>query len=138
MNFPTLSAHAEEFLALKRAVVKVDPHRNTQDRRSLKHREKLVRSFIAHWRDRGCPWPMSFFLINGSDGICRENLSLNEGRNFVLNYVSPLKIRCFFGFAAMPRRGIGGFFRRTDRADSRLPAAAPVRLTFAKSKVFTR
>lgn len=37
MNFPTLSAHAEEFLALKRAVAKVDPHRNTQDRRSLKH-----------------------------------------------------------------------------------------------------
>jgi hypothetical protein len=34
MNFPTLSAHAEEFLALKRAVAKVDPHRNTQDRSS--------------------------------------------------------------------------------------------------------
>ena len=64
-------------------------------------------------------------------------LIFNEGRNFLLNYVSPLKIRCFFGFAAMPRRGIGGFFRRTDRADSRLPASVPVRLTLAKSKVFT-
>jgi hypothetical protein len=42
MNFPTLSAHAEEFLALKRAVAKVDPHRNTQDRRSVKHREMLA------------------------------------------------------------------------------------------------
>ena len=30
MNFPTLSAHAEEFLALKRAVAKVDPHRDRQ------------------------------------------------------------------------------------------------------------
>jgi len=63
MNFPTLSAHAEEFLALKRAVAKVDPHRNTQDRRSLKHREKLVRSFIAYWRDRGCPWPIRSSLL---------------------------------------------------------------------------
>ena len=63
MNFPTLSAHAEEFLALKRAVAKVDPHRNTQDRRSLKHREKLLRSFIAYWRDRGCPWPMRSSLL---------------------------------------------------------------------------
>jgi len=63
MNFPTLSAHAEEFLALKRAVAKVDPHRNTRDRRNLKHREKLVRSFIAYWRDRGCPWPIRSSLL---------------------------------------------------------------------------
>ena len=63
MNFPTLSAHAEEFLALKRAVAKVDPHRNTQDRRSLRHREKLLRSFIAYWRDCGCPWPIRFSLV---------------------------------------------------------------------------
>ena len=63
MNFSTLSAHAEEFLALKRAVAKVDPHRNTQDERSLKHREKLVRSFIAYWRDRGCPWPIRSSLL---------------------------------------------------------------------------
>ena len=63
MNFPTLSAHAEEFLALKRAVAKVDPHRNTQDRRSLKHREKLLRNFVAYWRDRGCPWPMRSSLV---------------------------------------------------------------------------
>ena len=47
MNFPTLSAHAEEFLALKRAVAKVDPHRNTQDRRSVKHREKAPSEFCC-------------------------------------------------------------------------------------------
>ncbi|MGC2226147.1 MAG: tyrosine-type recombinase/integrase [Candidatus Sulfotelmatobacter sp.] len=63
MNFPTLSAHAEEFLALKRAVAKVDPHRNTQDRRSLRHRERLLRSFIAYWRDCGCPWPIRSSLV---------------------------------------------------------------------------
>jgi integrase len=58
MNFSALSSHAEEFLALKRAVAKADPHRNAQDRRSLKHREKLLRSFVAYWRGCGCPWPI--------------------------------------------------------------------------------
>ena len=52
MTFSALSAHAEEFLALKRAVAKADPHGNSQDRRSLKHREKLLRSFVAYWRDQ--------------------------------------------------------------------------------------
>jgi len=63
MNFSTLSAHAEDFLALKRAVSKVDPYRNAQDGRSLKHREKLLRSFIAYWRDCGCPWPIRSSLV---------------------------------------------------------------------------
>jgi len=58
MTFSDMSAHAEEFLALKRAVAKADPHRNSQDRRSLKHREKLLRSYVAYWRERGCPWPI--------------------------------------------------------------------------------
>jgi len=53
----------EEFLALKRAVAKVDPHRNAQDERSLKHREKLLRNFIAYWRDRGRPWPIRSSLL---------------------------------------------------------------------------
>ena len=60
MTFSALSAHAEEFLALKRAVAKSDPHRNAQDHRSLKHREKLLRSFVAYWRDQQCPWPIRF------------------------------------------------------------------------------
>ena len=42
---------------------RIDPHRNTQDRRSLKHREKLLRNFVAYWRDRGCPWPMRSSLV---------------------------------------------------------------------------
>ena len=33
MTFQTLSAHAEEFMALKRAVAEVDPHRSSQDRK---------------------------------------------------------------------------------------------------------
>ena len=63
MTFSALSAHAEAFLALKRAVAKADPHGNSQDRRSLKHREKLLRSFVAYWRDQQCPWPIRFSLV---------------------------------------------------------------------------
>jgi len=63
MTFSALSAHAEQFLALKRAVAKADPHGNSQDRRSLKHREKLLRSFVAYWRDQQCPWPIRFSLV---------------------------------------------------------------------------
>ena len=63
MTFSALSAHAEEFLALKRAVAKADPDGNSQDRRSLKHREKLLRSFVAYWRDQQCPWPIRFSLV---------------------------------------------------------------------------
>jgi integrase/recombinase XerD len=63
MTFADLSAHAEEFLALKRAVAKADPHGNSQDRRSLKHREKLLWSFVAYWRDQQCPWPIRFSLV---------------------------------------------------------------------------
>jgi len=63
MTFSALSAHAEEFLALKRAVAKADPHGNSQDHRSLKHRGKLLRSFVAYWRDQQCPWPIRFSLV---------------------------------------------------------------------------
>jgi integrase/recombinase XerD len=63
MTFAALSAYAEEFLALRRAVAKSDPHQNDQDRRSLRHREKLLRTFIAFWHDRGCPWPIRAALF---------------------------------------------------------------------------
>jgi integrase/recombinase XerD len=63
MTFSALSAHAEQFLALKRAVAKADPHGNSQDRRSMKHREKLLRSFVAYWRDQQCPWPIRFSFV---------------------------------------------------------------------------
>jgi len=63
MTFAALSIHAEQFLALKRAVARADLHGNSQDRRSLKHREKLLRSFVAYWRDQQCPWPIRFSLV---------------------------------------------------------------------------
>jgi hypothetical protein len=69
MNFSTLSAHAEEFLALKRAVAKVDPHRNAQDGRSLKHREKLRNS-------RGLTSNLCFVKSRKRKSISQQQASL--------------------------------------------------------------
>lgn len=63
MTFSALPAFAEEFLALRRAVAKSDPHHGDQNRRSLRHREKLLRSFITFWHDHGCPWPIRAALV---------------------------------------------------------------------------
>ena len=60
----------------------------------------------------------------------------NEGRNFVLNYVSPLKIRCFFGLAAMPRGGVEGSFCQKTESNCKLPAAGPIRLCPRQGKVY--
>lgn len=62
MTFSGLSAFAEEFLALRRAVAKAAPH-SDQDRRSLRYREKLLRSFLAFWRERGGLWPIRAALV---------------------------------------------------------------------------
>jgi hypothetical protein len=40
MTFSALSAHAEEFQALKSAVAKADPHGNSEDRRSPETQRK--------------------------------------------------------------------------------------------------
>jgi hypothetical protein len=57
----------------------------------------------------------------------------------VINY-SPLKIRCFFGFTAMPRtrrrRSFGSFGQKT-QANSKLPASSPIRLCPRQSSVFS-
>ncbi|MGC0774633.1 MAG: hypothetical protein WB543_16990 [Candidatus Acidiferrum sp.] len=63
MMFSAFSVYADEFLALRRAVAKADPHHNDQDRWSLRHREKLLGSFITFWHDRGCPWPIRAALV---------------------------------------------------------------------------
>jgi hypothetical protein len=47
MTFDALSAFAEEFLTLRQAVARREPHQNGRDRRGLKHREKLLRSSPA-------------------------------------------------------------------------------------------
>ena len=113
MNFPTLSAHAEEFLALKRAVAKVDLHRNTQDRRSLKHREKLLRNFVAYWRDRGCPWPMRSSLVLDwiAVGSHRQHPYRDQRRFYVVRAFLQ-QIRIFEPATEMPENIYRPLYRR--------------------------
>ena len=63
MNFAALSAFAEEFMALQSAVARRDPHQNNRDRLSLRHREKLLRNFIAYWHEHGDQWPIRSSLL---------------------------------------------------------------------------
>src|SRR5208282_6718870 len=60
-------------------------------------------------------------LMNAAEAF-RGGISFSFVQEFCLNYVSPLKIRCFFGFAAMPRPGVEGSFCRTTEAKSKLPS----------------
>jgi hypothetical protein len=55
MTFAALSAFAEEFLALRHAIAQRDRHPNGRDLHGLRHREKLLHSSLAYWRERGCP-----------------------------------------------------------------------------------
>ena len=58
MNITKLSAYLEEFLASKRAMAEADPHYDAFEGRSLRHKEKLLRNFLAFWQHHGRPWPI--------------------------------------------------------------------------------
>jgi len=58
MNITKLSAYLEEFLALKRTMAEADPNYDASDRRSLRHKEKLLKNFLAFWQHHGRPWPI--------------------------------------------------------------------------------
>jgi len=85
MNFAALSAFAEEFMALRSAVARRDPHRNNRDRISLKHREQLLRSFIAYWHEHGGQWPIrsSLLLDWVAVGSDRQHPSRDQRRFYV-------------------------------------------------------
>ena len=106
---------------------------------------------------------MSFFLIDGS-GLADDKRLPYMGTNGILLYLgsssisivaafqakfifnvysdfavinySPLKIRCFFGLAAMPRGGVEGSFCQKTESNGKLPAAGPLRLSPRQSKVY--
>jgi integrase/recombinase XerD len=63
MNYAALSAFAEEFMALRSALIRRDPHHDFRDRRYLRHREKLLRGFLSFWHERGDPWPIRSSLL---------------------------------------------------------------------------
>jgi integrase/recombinase XerD len=57
MTLAMLSGYLEDFLAMKRTRAKTDP-RCGPERRQLRYNERLLRSFLAFWQARGCPWPI--------------------------------------------------------------------------------
>jgi len=113
MTFSALSAHAEEFMALKRAVAKADPHGNSQDRRSLKHRETLLRSFIAYWRDQQCPWPIQSSLVLDwvAVGSARQHPYRDQRRFYVVRAFLQ-QIRTFEPATAIPENIYRPLYRR--------------------------
>jgi integrase/recombinase XerD len=113
MTFSALSAHAEAFLALKSAVTQADPHGDSQDRRSLKHREKLLRSFVAYWRDQQCPWPIQSSLVLDwvSVGSARQHPYRDQRRFYVVRAFLQ-QIRTFEPATAIPENIYRPLYRR--------------------------
>jgi hypothetical protein len=66
------------------------------------------------------------FLQLGIVAAFQANFIFNGYSDLAIINYSPLKIRCFFGFAAMPRRGVGASFGQKSQANSKLPASTPI------------
>ena len=113
MNFAALSAFAEEFLALRQAVARRDPHRNGRDRRGLKHREKLLRSFIAYWHEQGDPWPIrsSVLLDWVAVGSDRQH-PYRDQRRFYVARAFLLQVRVFEPATEIPDNIFKPLYRR--------------------------
>jgi len=96
MNFAALSTFSEEFIALRHAVARRDPHQNGRDRRGLKHREKLLRSFIAYWHAQGAQWPIrsSVLLDWVTVGSDRQH-PYRDQRRFYVARAFLLQVRVF-------------------------------------------
>jgi integrase len=58
MTFEALSCHLDAFLALKLARARSNPHFGGDQRRRLRYEERLLRNFLTHWQQHGCPWPI--------------------------------------------------------------------------------
>jgi integrase/recombinase XerD len=113
MTFSALSAHAEQFLALKRAVAKADPHCNSQDRRGLKHREKILRSFVAYWHEQQCPWPIRSSLVLDwvAVGSARQHPYRDQRRFYVVRAFLQ-QIRTFEPATEIPENIYRPLYRR--------------------------
>jgi integrase/recombinase XerD len=113
MNFAALSAFAEEFLALRQAVARRDPHQNGRDRRGLKHREMLLRSFIAYWHEKGDPWPIrsSVLLDWVAVGLDRQHPHRDQ-RRFYVARAFLLQVRVFEPATEIPDNIFKPLYRR--------------------------
>ena len=134
MNFAALSAFAEEFLALRQAVARRDPHQNGRDRRGLKHREKLLRSFIAYWHEQGDPWPIrsSLLLDWVAVGSDRQH-PYRDQRRFYVARAFLLQVRIFEPATEIPDNIFKPLYRR--RAPHLFSDQDIVRLIDAVAKV---
>ncbi len=90
MKFDALLAHAEDFLASHRAIAESAPHFSDQDRRGVRHREKVLRNFLTFWHERECPWPIRADLVldwiaDGADPLhpFRDSLRFDVLRIFL-------------------------------------------------------
>jgi len=91
MRRSDLSIHLENFLALKQARAKANPHFGSDHRSRLRFEERLLRSFLAFWQERGYPWPIRAdfaldWVMTGSDvnHPCRDEKRLLAVRAFLL------------------------------------------------------
>jgi hypothetical protein len=80
MNFAALSAFAEEFLALRQAVARRDPHQNGRGRRGLKHSEKLLRSFIAYRHEQGADTQVRLYLTRDEMEVILASIDRTQWR----------------------------------------------------------
>ena len=58
MTLAKLSTHLDQFLSTRRMMAEADPHFDACHRRLLRHKETLLRNFLAFWKKQGCPWPI--------------------------------------------------------------------------------
>ena len=58
MTLSKLSAYLDQFLVMRRTMAEANPHFGAFHRRLLRHKEKLLRRFLAFWQEQGRPWPI--------------------------------------------------------------------------------
>jgi integrase len=63
MTLAKLSTYLDQFLSTRRMMAEADPHFDACHRRLLRHKETLLRDFIAFWKKQGCPWPIRSQIV---------------------------------------------------------------------------
>lgn len=63
MTLAKLSAYLDQFLSTRRTMAEADPHFGAFHRRLLRYKEKLLRNFLAFWKQKGCPWPIRSQIV---------------------------------------------------------------------------
>ena len=104
MTFEALSQHLDAFLALKSASARRSPYFEGEQRRRLRYEEGLLRSFLAHWQQHGCPWPIraDFAMDWAMEGSTIGRPYRDEHRLLAVRAFL-LQIRTFEGQTGVPQ-----------------------------------